>query len=61
MKRCCCNAHIREISCFPIPNGFLCTLHGSKFNLDGKVIKGPAEHPLKKFTTSLDQEELVII
>jgi len=39
---------------------FYCTLHGSQFNLNGNVVKGPAERPLKKFSTSLDQEQLVI-
>lgn len=43
-----------------IPNGFKCELHGSKFNLNGQVIKGPAERPLKKFETSVDQGELII-
>ena len=42
------------------PNGFKCNLHGSQFNLNGQVTKGPAERPLKKFETSLDQGQLVI-
>jgi len=44
----------------PIPKGFICSLHGSKFNLNGDVVKGPAERPLKKFETTMDQGELVI-
>ena len=41
-------------------NGFQCMLHGSQFNLNGLVVKGPAERPLKKFTTSIDQGLVVI-
>jgi Rieske Fe-S protein len=41
-------------------NGFKCMLHGSQFNLDGQVVKGPAERPLKKYTTILDQGQIVI-
>jgi Rieske Fe-S protein len=43
-----------------IPNGFKCNLHGSQFNLEGQVVKGPAERPLKKYKTSMDQGQLVI-
>lgn len=42
------------------PTGFRCTLHGSEFNLDGQVVKGPAEQSLKKFTTLLDQGNVVV-
>jgi Rieske Fe-S protein len=41
-------------------NGFFCPLHGSRYTIDGQVKKGPSEHPLKKFTTLRDQDELVI-
>lgn len=41
-------------------NRFFCTLHGSQFNLNGAVVKGPAERPLKKYTTSLEGDQLVI-
>jgi Rieske Fe-S protein len=41
-------------------NGFKCTLHGSQFNINGQVIKGPAERPLKKYSTGLEQDQLVI-
>ncbi len=39
---------------------FLCSLHGSLFDENGEVIKGPAENPLKKFNTQVSQEEIVI-
>lgn len=42
------------------PNGFRCSLHGSEFNLMGQVVKGPAEQSLKKFTTLLDQGQVII-
>jgi Rieske Fe-S protein len=42
------------------PKGFQCTLHGSLFNKEGHVLKGPAEFPLKKFPTSVDQGQLII-
>jgi nitrite reductase/ring-hydroxylating ferredoxin subunit len=42
-------------------NGFMCTLHGSRFNLEGNVLKGPAERPLKKFNTSLNKEQLAVL
>jgi Rieske Fe-S protein len=41
-------------------NGFKCPLHGSQFNINGQVTKGPAERPLKKYSTGLEQGELVI-
>ena len=44
----------------PTGNGFTCSLHGSQFNRDGIVTKGPAENPLKKFSTSVNQDLLTI-
>ncbi|HEY2722160.1 MAG TPA: Rieske (2Fe-2S) protein [Chitinophagaceae bacterium] len=41
-------------------NGFHCNLHGSQFNKEGKVIKGPAENPLKQFPVSIDRDNLII-
>jgi|HubBroStandDraft_5_1064220.scaffolds.fasta_scaffold706824_2 nitrite reductase/ring-hydroxylating ferredoxin subunit len=43
-----------------ISNGYKCNLHGSQFNLNGQVVKGPAESALRKFTTRVDQGQLVI-
>lgn len=41
-------------------NGYKCNLHGSQFSLNGQVVKGPAEHSLKQFSTSLDNGQVVI-
>jgi Rieske Fe-S protein len=41
-------------------NGFYCTLHGSRFDKEGTVTKGPAEHPLKKFTTEIINDNIII-
>lgn len=42
------------------PNGYSCALHGSRFNLNGQVMKGPAERALKQFSTTLDRDQVVI-
>jgi nitrite reductase/ring-hydroxylating ferredoxin subunit len=44
----------------PSGNRYTCRLHGSQFDKDGRVIKGPAEHPLKQFRTSVNQDKLII-
>jgi Rieske Fe-S protein len=44
----------------PNGNGYTCNLHGSQFNKDGKVTKGPAERSLKQYTTSINQDKLII-
>ena len=41
-------------------NGFVCNLHGSKFNNNGDVTKGPAEHALQKFKTEVTTESIII-
>ncbi len=44
----------------PAQNGFSCSLHGSMFSSNGKVLKGPAEIPLKKYATAISNNNLVI-
>jgi Rieske Fe-S protein len=41
-------------------NGFKCTLHGSTFDNDGRVTKGPAERPLKRYPTQVISGQVVI-
>ena len=40
--------------------GLTCNEHGSRFDLDGKVLQDPATRPLVKFTTELRDTNIVI-
>ena len=44
----------------PTANGYQCSLHGSVFDKDGIVRKGPAEHSLEKYKTTVQQDKLII-
>lgn len=44
----------------PATNGYSCSLHGSTFNPEGRVIKGPAERPLKAYIVTTDANNLII-
>lgn len=41
-------------------NGFTCSLHGSRFDKDGNVLKGPAEIPLQQLKTQIVNNNLLI-
>ncbi len=41
-------------------NLYTCTLHGSKYDLDGNVVQGPAQDPLRVFPTSLTETHIII-
>lgn len=41
-------------------NGLHCNQHGSSFNLNGEVTKGPAAEPLKHFPVSIKDQQLLI-
>ncbi|HHN74239.1 MAG TPA: ubiquinol-cytochrome c reductase iron-sulfur subunit [Acidobacteria bacterium] len=51
-----------HLGCLTRPNpgndGFFCPCHGSRFALDGTVIKGPAPDPLAHFKTEQRDEHL---
>ena len=42
-------------------NGYSCSLHGSVFSKEGKVMKGPAEKDLKSYKTLVDDNKLIIM
>lgn len=40
--------------------GFTCNVHGSVFDQNGHVKKGPASTPLKHFATTVNEDNLII-
>ena len=41
-------------------NGYTCSLHGSQFDVNGNVRKGPAEKRLEQYATSIQNNNLII-
>jgi Rieske Fe-S protein len=41
-------------------DGFSCSLHGSVFNRDGQVTKGPAERALTAYRVTIDNNNIII-
>lgn len=44
----------------PTGNGYMCTVHGSQFDKDGNVKKGPADQHLLQLKTEIQQSNLII-
>ena len=44
----------------PTGNGFTCNAHGSRFDKEGKVLKGPAAEPLPQLQTAITEQYLSI-
>lgn len=40
--------------------GFVCSMHGSTYNKEGEVTKGPAEKPLEQYTATIHEDHLII-
>lgn len=40
--------------------GFICSLHGSMFDKDGSVTRGPAATPLKQLAVQVSEKEITI-
>ena len=49
-----------ENSLTPTGSGFHCSLHGSDFDKNGNVRKGPAAMPLTRYQTTINQNNLII-
>ena len=49
-----------ENEVLPDQNGYSCSLHGSRFNENGKVTRGPAELSLKKYKITIGSDYLII-
>jgi cytochrome b6-f complex iron-sulfur subunit len=39
---------------------FYCNCHGSEFNIDGKVLKGPAPLPLSQYVVSISGNDIYV-
>ncbi len=41
-------------------DGYSCSLHGSAYNKEGQVVKGPAERALKTYPVTIEANQLII-
>ena len=44
----------------PTGKGYVCSLHGSSFDKQGNVTKGPAEQKLKELKTEISNSNLIV-
>ncbi len=40
--------------------GYMCSMHGSEFDKQGVVLKGPAEIPLTKYAVTINEDSITI-
>jgi len=58
MNKC---THMGSSLAYKPQDGFIqCPLHGSRFDMSGKVLKGPAKTPIAQFKTTLNKSELTV-
>lgn len=53
-----CTHYTNEV--VPQGGGYICSAHGSRFDKDGKVLRGPASEPLTQLKTSVTSTDIVI-
>ncbi|MGC4056601.1 MAG: Rieske (2Fe-2S) protein [Chitinophagaceae bacterium] len=41
-------------------DGFVCNMHGSRYDKEGNVLNGPAELPLTQYKTRIEQDTIII-
>ena len=44
----------------PVGDRFICPCHGSEFDLEGAVLRGPAERSLARYRVTQDGEDVVV-